>query len=172
MLNPPQIQNRNHIKGATAIPTFVQLWNHHPANLTPPVIHPCTDKDGNVPGSLENQCAIRLGLAFQACGVDTNGVHGARCWLHHGRKHILRVADIVPWIDRHEKLIGCREKTVHHNVTFLDFVGKFGIVYFQNFYGRHNQGDHVDLWNGLLFRVAHGDLDYFQRSEEVWFWEF
>ena len=32
-----------------------------------------------------------------------------------------------------------------------------------------NQGDHIDLLNG--HQIAKGALDYFERSEEVWFWE-
>ncbi len=38
----------------------------------------------------------------------------------------------------------------------------------QEFLGRGNNGDHIDLWDGD--NVAHGDRDYFQRSEEIWFW--
>jgi hypothetical protein len=38
----------------------------------------------------------------------------------------------------------------------------------RNFWGTGNQGDHIDLWNGE--EIAHGTLDFFIRSEEVWFW--
>lgn len=138
-------------------------------NGSTPDPHPCTDSKGNVHAALENQCAIRLGLAFQGAGVNTDSVPGARCWNGHGRKHILRVLDIVPWIERSAVTIGCKKKVVHKGVTDANFTGKKGIVYFQNFYGRNNQGDHVDLWNG--YKIAKGDNDYFERSEEVWFWE-
>jgi len=66
-------------------------------------------------------------------------------------------------------LIGCKKKLVRKNVTDTDFVGKRGIVYWQNFWGNDNQGDHIDLWDGA--RIAHGSNDYFERSEEIWFWE-
>jgi hypothetical protein len=110
-----------------------------------------------------------MGLALQGAGVNTTSVRGARCWNGHGRKHILRVSDLVPWIEYKAQSIGCKKKVVFKNVTHNDFSGKQGIVCFQNFWGRNNQGDHIDLWNGT--RIAKGDLDYFSRSEEVWFWE-
>lgn len=151
------------------MPDFNQLWTNHPANWSPPDPQPCRDKKGIVHPALDNQCAIRFGLALQGAGVSTDSVSGARCWNGHGRKHILRVLDFVPWIEANSSTIGCKKKTVHKNVTHADFAGKKGICYFQNFYGRNNQGDHLDLWNG--YKVAKGELDYFQRSEEVWFWE-
>lgn len=151
------------------MPSFEQLWDNHPMNESPPVSHPCSDKKGVVHAALENQCAIRLGIALQGAGIKTDGVPGARCWNGHGRKHILRVLDLVPWIEANSVAIGCKKKVVHKGVTFTNFSAKKGIVYFQNFYGRNNQGDHIDLWNG--HKVAKGELDYFERSEEVWFWE-
>jgi hypothetical protein len=36
------------------------------------------------------------------------------------------------------------------------------------FGGSGNQGDHIDLWNGT--QIARGDNEYFERSEEIWFW--
>jgi hypothetical protein len=148
---------------------FRDLWDKHPANWTPPVILPCQDKKGNVHPDLANQCAIRLGMAFQGTGVSTASLKGSRCWNNHGNKHILKVLQMVPWIDKNTKVIGCKPKVIHKNVDSRPFNGKVGIFYFQNFYGRNNRGDHIDLWNGRI--IAHGDLDYFERSEEVWFWE-
>jgi hypothetical protein len=151
------------------MPSFYRLWRNHPANWNPPEYFPCKDQRGRVHAALANQCAIRMGLALQGAGVKTNSVAGGRCWNNHGRDHILRVLDLVPWIERNVASIGCQPKVVHKNVTFRDFAGQKGIMYFQNFYGRGNQGDHLDLWNG--FMIAKGDLDYFERSEEVWFWK-
>ena len=44
-----------------------------------------------------------------------------------------------------------------------------GIVFFKNFHGTGNQGDHIDLWNGNRM-PSNLNHDYFKRSEEVWFW--
>ena len=155
------------LKRGLEMATFQQLWNNHPANWTPPDPHPCKDKSGDP--AFRNQCAIRMGLALQGAGINTNSVPGARCWHGHGRSHILRVRNLVPWIESRASTIACKKKVVHKNVTHNDFTNRKGIVYFQNFWGANNQGDHIDLWNGT--RVAKGALDYFSRSEEVWFWE-
>ena len=149
------------------MPTFQQLWDNHPINWSPSEPSPCKDAKGS-PG-FENQCAIRLGLALQGAGVNTDSVRGARCWHGHGKEHILRVLDLIPWIDANTGSIGCKKKTVSKKVTYMNYSGKKGIVYFQNFWGRNNQGDHIDLWDGQ--KVAKGDADYFERSQEVWFWE-
>lgn len=149
--------------------TFNQLWKNHPMNWTPPEERPCRDKDGKVDPSMENQCAIRLGLAFQGAGINTDAVPGARCWYGHGRKHILRVANLLPWIEKNTTAIGCKKKVVFKGVTHSNFTGKKGIVYFENFWGTNNQGDHIDLWDG--YRIAKGELNFFQRSEQIWFWE-
>ena len=144
-----------------------QLWRNHSSNWTPPDHRPCKKKNGTF--AYENQCAIRMGLALQGAGINTSSVPGARCWYGHGRSHILRVRDLNPWIESKSSVIGCQKKVVHTDVTHKDFTNKKGIVYFENFWGTNNQGDHIDLWNGT--KVAKGDLDFFERSEEVWFWE-
>jgi hypothetical protein len=54
-------------------------------------------------------------------------------------------------------------------VTHADYTGRSGIVFFQDFWGTGNQGDHIDLWDGTTVRT--GARDYFSRSREVWFWQ-
>ena len=151
------------------MPTFQQLWKSHPSTAKVPEHHPCRDAKGKVHPALENQCAIRLGLAFEGAGIDIAKIPGRRCWNRHGKRHILNTSALVKWIDRSTGLIGCKPKVVGKNVTFRDFLNKRGICYFMNFYGRNNQGDHIDLWQ--IVWMGHGSLDYFERSEEVWFWE-
>jgi hypothetical protein len=55
-----------------------------------------------------------------------------------------------------------REKSSHA------FIGRQGIFAFFNFWGPGNTGEHIDVWNGS--RIALGDNNYFERSEEIWFW--
>jgi hypothetical protein len=56
-----------------------------------------------------------------------------------------------------------------HQASYHAYTGRRGIVAFLNFWGRGNQGDHIDLWDGSV--VAHGGRDYFERSQEIWCWE-
>jgi hypothetical protein len=151
------------------VASFLQVWKAHPSNWPTPEPFPCKNGKGEVASGLKDQCAIRLGIAFQGGGVNTDSMSGARCWSGHGKQHILRVNELAPWIDKNATRIGCGKRETHKKVTFLEFVGRKGIVCFQNFWGPGNRGDHIDLWNG--FWMGQGAHDYFIRSQEVWFWE-
>lgn len=117
-----------------------------------------------------------------------------------GRKHILRAQDLATWIDRHRDDIGAGPKEVKKDVTYKDYTDKFGLVYFKDFWARNDgeeasgnlTGDHIDIWNGSGDWHGKGQmgsgsnddyglnrtgplnysptLEYFKRSDEVWFW--
>jgi len=57
---------------------FKQLWENHPV-ITGEVNPCCTNGKPN----FHDQCAIRLGTALAACGVNTTKLPGVRhCWQH------------------------------------------------------------------------------------------
>jgi hypothetical protein len=151
---------------------FAQLWAAHPALQSPPVINPCSTN--GVPNH-ENQCAIRLGVAIANGGVGLASYPGAFCWSGHGRTHALRVEQMKLWLDSEEAWFLPNYAEKHYRnarglqKTFHYFLGRQGIVAFLNFWGPGNSGDHIDLWDGTS--IAHGDLNYFERSQELWFWE-
>ena len=126
---------------------------------------PCKTK-GGAP-AYPNQCAIRMGVCLQDAGVNLNFMRGVRCWHGHGRKHVLRAEELANWLKTQTAQFGTVE--IKKRVTYKDYAGKKGIVLFRNFWGSGNQGDHIDLWNGS--KMTYGELDYFQKSEEIWFWE-
>jgi len=64
--------------------------------------------------------------------------------------------------------ISKRDKQGRQNSS-QSYSGLRGIVVFRNFWGTGNQGDHIDLWDGGS--MTHGANDYFERSEEIWFWK-
>jgi hypothetical protein len=144
---------------------FNTLWTNHPSNQIPEITSPCLNKGGQP--SFANQCSIRMGVTLAASGISTKTFKGATCWHGHGRTHLLRVEELAKWLEKNPKLLGKVVK--HKKVTYSDFTGKKGVVMFRNFWGTNNQGDHIDLWNG--YKMAHGSNDYFERSQEVWFWE-
>jgi hypothetical protein len=151
------------------MPSFDELWRNHPGNWNPPVPKPCTDKKGKIHAALEDQCAIRFSIMLVRSNVSIESVRGARCWNNHGRDHVLRVKDYVGWVEDHRKLIGCDSKEVHRKTADKAFRGRRGIVLFLDFWGRNNDRDHIDVWDGA--RVGYGANDYFERSKEVWFWD-
>ncbi|HET9958480.1 MAG TPA: type VI secretion system amidase effector protein Tae4 [Polyangiaceae bacterium] len=148
---------------------FQSLWTNHPSNLGENA--PCKDKAGN--SAFENQCAIRMGIALQDSGVPLAGYPGAHCWHGHSKIHALRAQELANWLatGAGARRVGAVEKKrrgAHSPINVSDYLGRTGIVFFMNFWGRGNQGDHIDVWDGS--DMAHGSSDYFAASEQVWFW--
>src|SRR4051794_16440824 len=137
-----------------------------------PTDHDPCSKDGT--RNFANQCAIRMGVCLAGAGLDLRGFHGARCWYRHGDRHILRAQELADWLRGDARVrafkSGAFDRTRRERVPIADtgYSGRQGIMFFQNFWGAGNQGDHIDLWDGTNLRT--GAIDYFSRSEEVWLW--
>ena len=150
---------------------FDQFWSNHPALQTLPEIEPCST---NGKSNHTNQCAIRLGVALTSSGISLASYRGVFCWSGHGRTHPLRVEQLKLWLNSRDASvvpyaeISKRDKQGRQQSSTA-YSERRGIVACINFWGRGNQGDHIDLWDGST--MAHGGLDYFERSEEIWFWE-
>lgn len=144
--------------------TFNDLWQAHPANNGIP--SPCTNATGAP--NFENQCAIKLGLSLQRAGVDMSSYQKAKCcWFGHAEKHVLRAEELAAWLKSRPELFGPVERL--KLTSAQAFLGRQGIVLFKNFWGPGLQGDHIDVWNGA--ELSDGEPNYFERSQEVWFWE-
>lgn len=155
---------------------FRKLWNNHPT-VGEGEVFPCRDADGTP--HFDNQCAILMGT----CLLRSDLLHGydkPTCWYRGHKGHTLRAREVSEWMRRHPERFGRVE--IRSNVSWGAFRGRTGFVCFHNFWGAGNQGDHIDLWDGtgIIRRendsslegpgLADGSLDYFERSEEVWFW--
>lgn len=155
---------------------FRRIWNNHPT-VESGERFPCCDVDGNP--NFGNQCAILMGTCLLRSNL-LQGYDKSTCWYRGHTGHTLRAREVSDWMRRHPERFGPVE--IRRNVTWGAFKGRTGFVCFQNFWGEGNQGDHIDLWDGtgILMRektpnwegpaLADGALDYFERSEEVWFW--
>lgn len=150
---------------------FNQFWRNHPALQSPAVIEPCST---NGTSNHANQCVIRLGISMTQSGISLASYRGVCCWSRHGRTHPLRVEQMKLWLNSNDAYfvpyakVSKRDKRGHQN-SHHAYSGRRGIVACLNFWGAGNQGDHIDLWDGST--MAHGGLDYFERSQEIWFWE-
>lgn len=136
---------------------FSKLWDIHP--------YP----DNPCDSVFENQCAIRMGVTLQSLGLTVWGV--ARCWFRHNPKHILRAQELADALLKKEEYVGRVTKYTKYTslkvpVKWEQFAGRRGIVFIKDGWG---PTDHIDLWNGS--RLRGGDLSYFARGKEVWFWE-
>lgn len=153
-----------------------KLWYNHPTVLDGEV-SPCRDELGNP--NFDNQCAILMGTCLLRSNLFM-GYDKGMCWFPGHKGHSLRAREVADWMRRHPERFGRVE--VRTNVTWQHFLNRTGFVCFHNFWGEGNQGDHIDLWDGtgILRRevdpswegpsLADGSLDYFERSQEVWFW--
>ena len=171
VLRPPAFAPSEARKEADVNVPFDLLWSNHPARKEPQVLAPCANASGE--SLFENQCAIRMGVCFTRTGLGVESYRGVFCWHGHGRQHPLRAEEMARWLHDtapfvDEAVIAKRDRR-GRPVTHHDYLGQTGIVFFRNFYGRGNQGDHIDLWNGA--KMTSGKPDYFSRSQEVWFWE-
>lgn len=142
-------------------PPFARLWESHPAVCGEP--YPCRSPDGKP--HFENQCAVRMALALERAGVSLRSFRGARCWHGHGAGHVLRAQELADWLRARPRTFG--PVTRLRPARPEDVPGR-AIVFFRNFHGTNNQGDHIDVWDGRA--MCAGDPSYFGRSEEVWFW--
>ena len=136
--------------------TFDELWEAYPTTD-----HPCLDSTGQP--AFDNQCAIRMGAALEAAGVDLSSYDGQTCWHRHGGRHLLRAEEVANWLAYTPGPWSPPE--TYDGVTSSSLVGRRGIILCRNFWGDGNQGDHIDLWNGTEMR--HGSPDYIDRSEQV-----
>lgn len=116
-----------------------KLWQSYPDTKSP-----CST---NGSPNFTNQCAIRMGVCFEAAGVKTGKFNVARCWYHPREAgHILRAEELakvlssgaISGVGRVEKYKGTE--------GFQKIQGRTGIVFFENYWGTGLQGDHMDLW--------------------------
>lgn len=159
---------------------FFSLWINHPAVRAPTgdaalrkrYTQPCRDDAGE--SMYDNQCAVRLGITLKRCGINIDTYPGARCGPHG---HLLRVEECIEWLASSAMRQYLPPYETHRGVDHRRFMGRKGIVAWLDFWhrtpnprpGAQPTGDHIDLWNGS--RIAEGDINYFQRSREIWFWE-
>lgn len=155
---------------------FRTLWRNHPTSGEGETF-PCRDANG-MP-HFDNQCAILMGTCLLRSGL-LHGYDKATCWYRGHKGHTLRARELSDWMRRHPERFGRVE--VRSNVSWGAYKGRTGFICFHNFWGEGNQGDHIDLWDGtgIIRReldpslegpgLADGSFDYFERSEEVWFW--
>jgi len=156
------------------MPTFHQIWNQHP-NVTGEA--PLLDR-----GQYPNQCAVNLYAALQRSGVDLRTFHGQLSWQTGKPKYAIRAQDLANWLATHGMLPGTKIQKFKGDEVFEKIKGNTGVIFFQNYWGPGNQGDHIDLWNGsrltdilswmrIYARIGSVGLgtDY-RKAESAWFW--
>lgn len=151
---------------------FKTLWENHPTVESFFDDFPCKK---NGVKAFENQCAIRMGVALEKSGVNLKSFKGARCWHNHSPAHVLRAEELANWLKTgfspFKQMTSFDAKD-----GFAKCDGKTGIVFFKDYYGPNNQGDHIDLWNGsrltrrtTWFEFSFRDGSHYEDAT-VWYW--
>jgi hypothetical protein len=161
------------------MPDFQTIWNNHPIIKRDA---PILDR-----GTYTNQCAINLSAALIRSGVSLDGFRGARSWQKDQPKYPIRAQELANWLKTTFPRLPRRFEAVSPKEFSQKLSGKRGIIFFQNYWGPGNQGDHIDLWNGsrltdwrtwarIHVRIgSHGLHDLgagsdFKKAAAVWFW--
>jgi hypothetical protein len=160
---------------------FQKLWESHPLNWTPPQEHPCRKEDNTWDSKIDNQCAVKMSISLMGAGIDMNACSKRRCWIKGHKNHILAAQELADWLAT-KSMLGTPKKLLQPKGNSLADVQqspllavqmKKGIVFFQDFWGTNNTGDHIDVWDGTMMPDDYrGEkLSYFRRAKQVWFWE-
>lgn len=128
----------------------------------------------------ENQCAINLYAALERSGVKFRGFHGQLSWQKDKPKYAIRAQELADWLA--SPFSGMQRVEKYPGKEAFDKIKGNGILFFQNYHGPGNQGDHIDLWNGTrltawysVLRIQMGIVipgrwsDY-RKAEVIWFW--
>lgn len=106
---------------------------------------------------------------------------GTLSWQKDRPKYAIRAQEMANWFARPGILQASVQK-LSGKEAFGNMAAKTGIVFFQNYWGPNEQGDHIDLWNGS--RLADwtswirnqsginipGVWSDYKKAKAVWFW--
>lgn len=106
---------------------------------------------------------------------------GTLSWEKGKPKYAIRAQEMANWLER-PGIFHASVQKLSGKEAFDNMAAKTGIVFFQNYWGPSEQGDHIDLWNGLRLtdwtswiRIQAGInipgvwSDY-KKAKSVWFW--
>lgn len=153
---------------------FKTLWENHP-NVKGDT--PILDKK-----AYGNQCAINLCAALIRSGVSFEDYRGAMSWQKGKPKYAIRAQELANWLSLRPRFPGSSVVKIKPKNFEDEISKKSGVIFFQNYWGRGNQGDHIDLWDGsqltytesiaqiYLRFESFGYGSDFHKAESIWFW--
>ncbi|PZN83278.1 MAG: hypothetical protein DM484_04815 [Candidatus Methylumidiphilus alinenensis] len=156
------------------MPAFKTLWSNHP-NIKGDT--PVLDKK-----VYENQCAINMGAAWLRSGMTISGYTGALSWEKDKPKYPIRAQELANWFASPYSHLPFKVQKFGGKEVFEKISGKTGIIFFHDYWGPGNQGDHIDLWNGsrlthwiswLQIHARIGSIGInsdLRKAESIWYW--
>lgn len=158
--------------------SFAKLWSNHPIVKGDA---PLLDR-----AVYANQCAINVGAALMRSGLKLNGYTGAWSWNKEGARYPIRAEELARWLASPHAAIAKVEKIAGKKYVSR-IAGRCGIIFYKDYWGPGNAGDHIDLWNGsrltdwtswARIHVRLGDVGIhtvgggsdMEKAKAVWFW--
>lgn len=156
--------------------SFTELWQNHP-NVKGDT--PILDRK-----TYENQCAINLSVCLIRSGLQIKNYKGVLSWQEGAPKYPIRAQELADWLSGASSTLRS-QREVYTGKNFMGETGvngKTGVVFFKNYWGAGNKGDHIDLWNGYRLTLPRSIIQIYLRfgnfglgsdyknSEQVWFW--
>jgi hypothetical protein len=97
-------------------------------------------------------------------------------------KYPIRAQELANWFASPHSHLPFKVQKFGGKEVFDAIKAKTGIIFFQNYWGTGNQGDHIDLWNGS--RLTHwiswlqvharigsvGINSDLRKAESIWYW--
>lgn len=156
------------------MPTFATLWNNHP------IIKGEASLLNR--GAYEYQCAINLSATLIRSGVNMKSYNGQLSWQKGNPKYAIRAQQLANWLASPANPLYSKVEKYSGSDIFDKIRGRTGVIFFQNYWGRGHQGDHIDLWNGyrltdwlswVQINARIGSVGFrsdLRGSESIWFW--
>jgi hypothetical protein len=159
------------------MPNFQTLWKNHP-NIKgdTPVLNKAT---------YANQCAINVSASLMRSDISLKGFAGALSWEKAKPKYAIRAQELADWLRGSFPAFPRRFEKIDPKNFSKKIATKTGIIFFQNYWGPNNQGDHIDLWNGHRLTARDSWLQIYgprfgqnrigwntdlRQAESIWFW--
>ncbi|MEI7870326.1 MAG: T6SS effector amidase Tae4 family protein [Candidatus Methylumidiphilus sp.] len=129
-----------------------------------------------------NQCAVNIYEALKKSGVNVNSFYGQLSWQKDKPKYAIRAQELADWLASPANPVQASAVKYSGEEVFDKIKGRTGIIFFQNYWGLGNQGDHIDLWNGtrlthwtswlrIQLHISGGGWSNYRQAETVWFWQ-
>ena len=115
-------------------------------------------------------------------GADLKTFRGVRSREKGKPKYALRAQELADWLVTPFSRLPHPVKKYSGKETFDKIAGQRGVIFFQNYWGPGQQGDHIDLWDGsrltdwkswarIHLHVSwQGTWSDYRQAPSVWFW--
>lgn len=89
-----------------------------------------------------------MSATWMRSGMKLTGYTGVLSWEKDKPKYAIRAQELANWFATPHSHLPIRIQKFAGKKVFEAIRGKNGIIFFKDYWGAGNQGDHIDPWNG------------------------